>query len=271
MGHNCGTTCKRKTGERCDTCRLPGGGAHTAPVVIHRGHATPQEKGAAVDMYIDGLSYRKTAVNVESYFGRPTTAQTVYRWVRELTQKANAVLEGQKIDTGPEWVADEHQVTVGGEKYWVFNVMDSKTRFLLSVHLSRERTTRAAATALAKAREQAANPPREVKTDGLTSYQTAMKIAFPLWQVKHVVSQGIRARINNNLSERLQGTFRDRDKTLRGLKRRDSGQEYLDGLTVHYNYFRPHQSLDGQKPAEKAGAEIQFETWRDVAAMGESK
>ena len=133
------------------------------------------------------------------------------------------------------------------------------------------RATRAAATALALARERAANPPREVKTDGLASYSGAMKTAFPLWQVKHVVSQGIRARINNNLSERLQGTFRDRDKTLRGLKTRDSGQEYLDGLAIHYNYFRPHQSLDGQKPAEKAGAEIPFETWRDVAAMKESK
>ena len=271
MGHKCGSTCKRKTGEACETCRLPGGGAHTAEVVIHRGHATPQEKGAAVDMYLDGLSYRKTAVNVESYFGRPTEAKTVYRWVRELTQKANSVLDEQKVDTGPEWVADEYQVTIGGNIYYVFNVMDSKTRFLLCAYLTRERTTSAAATALALARERAANPPKVVKTDGLTSYQAAMKTAFPRWEVKHVISQGIRARINNNLSERLQGTFRDRDKTMRGLKGTESGQEYLDGLVIHYNYFRPHQSLDGQKPAEKAGAELPFETWRDVAAMKESK
>ena len=97
-----------------------------------------------------------------------------------------------------------------------------------------------------------------------------MKAAFPLWQVKHIVSQGIRARINNNMSERLQGTFRDRDKTLRGLKTCDSGQEYLDGLTVHYNYFRPHQSLDGNRPAQVAGAETPFRTWQDVAATRES-
>ena len=142
MGHKCGTTCKRKASPSiaCDTCGLAGGGT-AIEVKTHRGHATPQEKGAAVDMYLDGLSYRKTAVNVESYFGRPTNPMSVYRWVRELTQKVNAVLDDQKIDAGPEWVADEHQVTIGGEKYWVFNVMDSKTRFLLSVHLSRERTT----------------------------------------------------------------------------------------------------------------------------------
>ena len=70
--------------------------------------------------------------------------------------------------------------------------------------------------------------------------------------------------------ERLQGTFRDRDKTLRGMKPRESGQAYLDGLVLNYNYFRPHQALDRKKPAERAGAEIPFESWRDVASMGES-
>ncbi len=44
-----------------------------------------------------------------------------------------------------------------------------------------------------------------------------MPRAFPTRPVKPVASQGIRAEISNNLSERLQGTIkgRDRDKTLR--------------------------------------------------------
>ena len=218
-------------------------------------------------MYFDGLSYRRTAENIGDYFHRPTNAATVYRWVKEQTAKAKDVVEENKVDTGPEWVADELQVRLGGQKYWIFNVMDAKTRFVLAAYLSRERTTKAAATAMSMARERAANAPEEIKTDGLASYQKGVRTAFPLHPVKHVVSKGIRAEINNNLSERLQGTFRDRDKTLRGLKTRDSGQSYLDGLVLYYNYFRPHEALDGKKPAEKAGAEIPFENWRDVASM----
>ena len=147
--------------------------------------------------------------------------------------------------------------------------MDSQTRFLLSAYLSPTRTTRAAATTLALARERSSNPPRQVKTDGLRSYQDAVPRAFPTHPVKHVVSQGIRAQINNNLSERLQGTIRDRDKTLRGLRARETGQAYIDGLVTHYNpvYFRPHESLKGKKPAEAAGAELPFTSWEDVAAM----
>ncbi len=64
MGHLCGPTCKRKQTPPipCATC----GHAGSKP----RGHATPQQIGAAVDMYFDGLSYRRVAENVEEYFGR---------------------------------------------------------------------------------------------------------------------------------------------------------------------------------------------------------
>ena len=222
MGHRCGSGCKRKMGLRCDMCRRPGGTSSTVTVDVARHHATPKEVGAAVDMYFDGLSYRRTAENIGEYFDHPTNASTVYRWVKEQTKRAKDVTDNLKVNTGDEWVGDEMQVTVGGEKYWLFNVMDSKTRFILAAHLSPERTTRAAATAMAMARQRAEHPPKVVKTDGLASYQEGVKRAFMVDDVKHVVSQGIRAEINNNLSERLQGTLRDRDKTLRGMK--DAGQ-----------------------------------------------
>ena len=260
MGHLCGSTCKRKTGEHCTTCRV--GGGQTVLTIDpsnpgkRRQHAKPIEIGAAVDMYFDGLSYRRVAENIGDYFHRPTNATTVYRWVRDNTARLKEVVEATPVDTGPEWVDDELQVRLGGEKYWIFNVMHSKTRFVFAAYLSRERTTRAAATAMAMARQRADNAPEKIKTDGLRSYQQGVKTAFPNNPVTHVVSKGIRAEINNNLSERLQGTFRDRDKTSRGMKHRESGQAYLDGLVLNYNYFRLHQALDGKKPAERAGGEV---------------
>ena len=218
------------TEERCQTCRIGGGprialldarGKPIKPEGRHP-HATPHEKGAAVDLYFDGVSYRRTAENMEQYFGRETGATSVYRWVRELTEKADSVVKPMKVDTGGVWVADEVAVKVGGKNYWLFNVMDSGTRFLLSAYLSPTRTTRAAA-ALAMARQRSNNPPRQLKTDGLASYHDAVPRVFPTHPVKHVVSQGIRAEINNNLNERLQGTIRNKDKILCGLKARETG------------------------------------------------
>ena len=272
MGHNCGSTCKRKTGAACESCRVNGGGRSTpkiAPVERHK-HATAAQMGAAVDMYYDGLSYRATADNLGEHFGRRTNPATCYRWVQDLTATATDVLDEHKIPTGDEWVADELQVKVGGRKYWLFNVMDAKSRVVLAAYLSPESTTRAAATTMRMARRRSANAPKTVKTDGLKSYIGGIRTAFALDEVKHVKSEGIRARINNNLSERLQGTFRDRDKTLRGLKARESGQTYVDGLVVDYNYFREHGALDGKTPAQAAGADCPFESWREVAEARQS-
>ena len=204
---------------------------------------------------------------MDQHFRRETGSTGVYRRVRELTAKADSVVKPMQVETGGVRVADEVVVKVGGKNYWRFNVMDSDTRFVLAAYLSPVRTTRAAATALALARERADNPPRQIKTDGLRSYRDAVPRAFPTRPVKPGVSQGTRAEINNNLSERLQGTIRDRDKTLRGLKARETGQAYVDGLALHYNYFRPHESLTGKRPAETAGAELPFKDWEDVAAM----
>lgn len=273
MGHNCGSTCKRKTGIACATCRTAG---HLRVALLDetgqpikpdykRPHATPHEKGAAVDMYFDGLSYRQTAENLHQYFGRETAHRSVYNWVREMTDRADAVTRPIRVRTGKTWVADEMKVKVGGAEYWLFNVMDADSRFVLAAYLAPERSAAAAQTALGMARTRAANAPDEVKTDTLESYQDAMPKA--LRGVKHTVVEGIRAEVNNNLSERLQGTFRGRNKTLRGLKDQDTGQEFLDGLVMHYNFFRPHDGLKGKRPAEAAGLRLPFRDWADVAVM----
>ena len=262
MSHNCGSTCKRKQTPPipCATCRRS---ASLSP----RRHANPKEIGAAVDMYFDGLSYRRVAENMGEHFNLHTNPTTVFRWVQEQSRRAAEVAKDYKVSTGDEWVADEVAVKVGGKQYWLFNVMDSETRFVLAAYLSPNRTARAAQTVLSMARDQSANPPKRVKTDGLRSYQRGVRGTFPTHQVKHVVSKGIRAEINNNLSERLQGTFRDRDKTLRSMKLRETGQNCIDGLVLSYNYFRPHLGIGGKRPAEKAGAATLFEKWADVAAM----
>ena len=122
---------------------------------------------------------------------------------------------------------------------------------------------------MAMARVRAANPPETVKTDGLRSYQQGIRRAFPTHPVKHVVSEGIRAQLNN-LSERLQGTFRDRDKTLRSMKKRETGQAYVDGLVLDHSYFRPHIGLGNKTPAVTAGADAPFKSWADITTLEDS-
>ena len=115
---------------------------------------------------------------------------------------------------------------------------------------------------LRKAALAADKPPKTISTDKLRSYIQPVKDV--LREGQHIQSEGMRASINNNLSERLQGTFRDRIKTLRGLDNLKSGQRYLDGWTLTYNLFRGHHSLGSKTPGERAKVSPPFREWADV-------
>ena len=175
-------------------------------------------------------------------------------------------MDGHKAKAGGHWVADEMQVDVGGNKVWLWNVMDSKTRYILASHLTPRRDAQAARVVLRKAALAADGPPKSITTDKPRSYLPAVKDVVP--EAEHIQSEGMRANINNNLSERLQGTFRDRIKTLRGLDSIKTGQRYLDGWTLTYNHFRGHESLGNKTPGGKANMTPPFKEWADVVKAG---
>ena len=155
-------------------------------------------------------------------------------------------------------------VKVGGENLWLWNVMDHKTRYALAAHLSKDRSARTAEIVLKKALAASVNQPKTIKSDGLPSYPKAIRNVMP--GTKHIVSQGIRARINNNRLERLNGTYRSREKTLRGLDSIETGQQYMDGYRITYNFFREHYALNYDMPGRRARVEFPFHKWGDVVA-----
>ena len=60
--------------------------------------------------------------------------------------------------------------------------------------------------------------------------------------------------VNNNIQERLNGEFQDREKVFRGLKKDDSPA--ITGIKLYHNYVRPHMALHGKTPADMCGIEI---------------
>ena len=204
--------------------------------VMHGRHVSPERIGAAVRMFYSGMSYKQISETMRDMYEIEPDKATIYHWVKTYTDTAVKEMEKHPAHTGGHWVADEMMVDVGGEKYWNWNVMDAETRYILASYLSKERTARAAKAVMRKALKSATAPPKTVTSDKLRSYLSAIKEVLP--DAEHIQSEGIRADVNNNLSERVQGTFRQRTKTLRGLDSKESGQRYLDGWVLTYNLFR---------------------------------
>ena len=229
-----------------------------------KGRRIPAEWiGAAIRQYYSGMSYKQIAEYMEDAYGIPEPSKaTIYEWVRDYTQAAVQESEKYPAHTSGHWVVDEMVLDVGGDKYWNWNVMDHDSRFLLASYLSSERDQRSAEAVLRKAMAAAAETPKTITTDRLPLYVPAIKEVFS--EAEHIRSEGMDAELNNNRSERMQGTFRDRTKTLRGLEGRESGQRYLDGWVFHYNHFKEHHGLEGRTPAEAANVNAPFTEWADI-------
>ncbi len=245
---------------RCKACRKDFHAKGTAPGK----RFPPEQMGAAIRMFYSGMSYKQIAEAMERMYEIPEPSKrTIYKWVKEYTQKALGQMGNHKAEVGTKWAVDEMVVRVGGEQLWNWNVMDKDTHYILATHLPKRRDAREARKVLRKAMANAASGPEEVRTDRLKSYISAVDDVFGA-DAKHIQTDGIRAEINNNLNERLQGTFRQREKTLRGLENRESGQIYLEGWVLTYNLFCDHESVGGKPPGERAKVQPPFKSWIDV-------
>lgn len=227
----------------------------------------PEQVGAAVGLFYSGLSINEISRNQVPIFDTSAPSKaTVYEWVTDYTKLALKEANGFKAQTGNTWVCDEQMQKIGGKKAWVWTVMDVDTRYILASHISPTRTIRDVVVLFGEAKRNSANLPKRVITDGMPAYPDGIERVFG-GNVRHVTSGGIRAETNNNLSERLQGTIRQRTKVMRGMHSPETARMVMDGWTLHYNYFRLHEALGNKTPASKADIQSPFANWEDVARM----
>ena len=218
--------------------------------------------------FFEGMSYRDIQRHIQSLHGISLEPSTIYRWVLEYTKRGHDILKGTKAFTGGgRWVVDETMLKIDGGNLWVWNVMDSKSRFLLATHVSKTRTVKDAEKLFQKALAAATDAPAEIVTDGMLAYPIAIDNVFGKKQ-RHTVTEGIYARNNNNLSERLQGTLKERTKVMRGLETPETAGRFLDGFALYYNYLKPHMAT-GKTPAAAAKIVAPFRDWIELSHLTE--
>ena len=219
--------------------------------------------GDALHSYFSGMSLNVVKQNLEQQYNDSPSVSTIYRWLDRFITEAKHKVRDTKPNVGDTWIADETVIKIDRKKYWLFDCIDSKTRFLLASHLSPNRGTREARTLMDKAAERAGKTPKVVMTDKLAAYLDGIELAYGA-DAEHKQGSPFDVQANTNLIERFQGTFKDRTKVLRGLKRVDTARKFIEGWLIHYNYFRPHISLKGKTPARKAGIVLSANDWLDV-------
>lgn len=235
---------------------------------------------AAIDLYFKGVSFRKISDHLKQMYDFSVHCSNVCRWVTKFTNVVQPYVDSlvpsqiggvyhvdemllhvRKEDNNQLEKKENHTRHSFDNHYsWLWNLMDSKTRFWICSKLSQKRDT-ASGIAVLKDMKKRAPLPKAFVHDGLPAYDEAYRKELLTLQnprVQNIRSVSLRHEGLNAQIERLNGTVRDREIVMRGLDKQKTAQDLVDAMRIHYNFIRPHMALENKTPAEKAGIKLQL-------------
>jgi putative transposase len=213
----------------------------------------PQAITSAMQLYFSGESLRNTMESLR-LLGVEVSYQTVSNWITKYVKLMKNYTETIVPKVGDTWRADEIYLKVKGNMKYLFSMMDDETRFWIAQEVGETKDKHDARQLFITARRLMGKQPKKLITDGLPSYSLASNMIFP--NAEHVRKITFNGKAhNNNKMERMNGEIRDREKTMRGLKRKRT--PILQGYQIYHNFIRPHMALNGKTPSEACGITIE--------------
>jgi len=219
---------------------------------------SPKIIALTLDLYFKGVSLRKISHHLKEFYSLNICYKSVYNWIEKYVKIMNEYINNINPNVGEVWHTDEMMVSIGGNWEYLWNIMDERTRFQLASVVSKERYIKDARMVFQRAKKNCGGrKPKYMVTDGLQAYKRAVKKEFitNTHETEHLWNVGLQHHPNNNHVERLHGNIRDREKTMRGLKIKDT--PIIEGHRLYYNFIKPHESLNGKTPSEVAGIKIE--------------
>jgi len=223
----------------------------------------PHAITVALDLYFKGISLRKIQDHLKQFERTNVSYVAIYKWIHKYTALMEQYAKTLRPQLSGVWHVDEMKVNVHGKWHWLWNIMDSDTRYILASHVAQGRGATEAQEALHIAKTN--GEPTFLISDGLASYQAAASREFR--NTVHLSRVGIQSEVSNNRIERFHGTVRERNKVMRAIKKPDS--PIIEGQRIYYNHIRPHQALNGKTPAEACGITVKGENkWLTLIQQG---
>jgi len=172
-------------------------------------------------------------------------------------------------DVSGKWHADETVENVNGKNRWLWNLLDSESRFLIASRLTKSRTDMDARNLFLDGLDRTNKAPKTIVTDGLVSYANAYDQTLRYKGAKHIRKPRFIDLANNNRIERLHPSMRERTKVMRGFDSDSTASDRMQGYRLYYNFIRPHQALDGKTPAQAANLDLELgrNKWKSMIAQ----
>jgi len=233
---------------------------------------SPQHISGALSMYYTGSSITDIRNHIRQETGYHPSKSVVFDWIEKYTKQAEKQFSNVKPRVGNTWIADETMIDLDKQKkVWLWDIIDADTRFILATRVSISRTTNDAKQLIANAVKRAHKVPKTIITDKLPAYPDGIYNALA-GATEHLQSNPFNiASESTSKIERFHETLKERTKVMKAFRDIETLNTFTQGFLVYYNFLKPHESLDGKTPAEKAKVRYPVKTWADVVNQPVSK
>jgi len=218
----------------------------------------PQKITLCLDLFYKGVSTRKIQEHLQAFHPENSSWVSIYSWIVKYSLMINTFTDKLKINSGEELMSDEMEYHRLGKQNWFVDVMDTKTRYMVSSAYMESRTIENLTQVMKKARRSTGNNIKVITTDGLQGYPRVVRKTFGVNdkfrsnpRIIHNVVIASERGFNHKI-ERLHNSIRERTKITRGFHGSlESAYAIMKGFEIYYNFIRKHQAL-GRCPYELA-------------------
>jgi len=218
----------------------------------------------SLDLWSKGLSLRQIRDHIHNFHDIRVAHTSILGWIQKYGEVIDNFTEALRPDLAGNWTADELVHYFNRNHNWIWNLMHLEKKYLIASEISAFRQQKTADKLFEKGLAKMNVSPKTVQTDGLANYVPAIRRTVGCYGTKHI-RHAMRSKPSMNPMERLQGTCRDRIKTMRGFNSIKSARKAWKTWVNYYNFLRIHGAL-GRTPAEACGLDLHLEgnKWRDL-------
>jgi transposase-like protein len=229
---------------------------------------TPSKQiASALGMYYGGMSLDAIQQQFRQDHDLDMSESNYWNWVKRFTKEAIRQTKSFKPENiGDTWIADETYMKLGDRNVYFWDIIDSKTNFILATHPSFSRSGGDAHILMRLARMKAGKYPKVVVTDKLNSYIMGVGDEFGCRTVhrrggpfKTVSSGESTAEI-----ERFHRTLEQRTEVFQKYNDMETIKLLTSGWLINYNFFKQNEGCGNIPPAQAASRVVPCKDWNDI-------
>jgi transposase-like protein len=211
-----------------------------------------EEISLAARMFYGGISIKAIRETLLQEYNDYPSRSAVCNWIFVINHGLIDNAKNYHPQTGDIWKVYETAHKLNGRKYWIFDLIDMQTHFLLATVSSHRRNRNDIRILMKKAAERARKLPKQVVTGMPAEYLEDMELALGT-NSGQIEIQSLIAAKEINFEKKWNQALKERAEVICDIREEKIAKLILEGWLIYYNYCRPLQPPDNQTPAKRAG------------------